>query len=213
MATARRCGTISGARGEGVVLILLPINFVWDSSKSVNHNISWSLQDTRTGNSGLQFHLGVTRFVNSLQVATVKAENISRHLLESSISSKNDADFGAGSSDGRKPMLPTALVVCETFGPYIPALNSYWKGSFTLPHGHGNFDNIFLAHPPSMVHNKVYETIVKMPEEICFELAPNHDVYMELFSGSLPDKDDIGLYFFPSFSHRIMATSDVPEIT
>ncbi|GJX37607.1 zinc finger, RING/FYVE/PHD-type containing protein [Tanacetum coccineum] len=116
--------------------------------------------------------------------------------------SKNDADLGAGSSDGRKPMLPSALAVCETFGPYIPALNSYWKGSFTLPHSYQKYNDIFLAHPPSRVHNKVYETIVKMPEEIYFELAPNHDIYMELFSDSLPDKDDIGLYFFPSFSHR-----------
>ena len=78
----------------------------------------------------------------------------------------------------------------------------FCRGSFTLPHGYDKYNDDFLAHPPSRVHIKVYETIVKMPESIYFELAPKHEIYEELFSDSLPDKDDIGLYFFPDFSHR-----------
>ncbi|PWA89968.1 zinc finger, RING/FYVE/PHD-type [Artemisia annua] len=118
------------------------------------------------------------------------------------IGGKNDAELGAGSSDGGKPILTSPLAVCETFGPYIPALISYWKGNFTLPNDYGKYNDEFLAHPPSRVHIKVFETTVKMPKSISFELAPNRDVYMELFSGSVPDKDDIGLYFFPS-SHSM----------
>ena len=58
-----------------------------------------------------------------------------------------------------------------------------------------------MAHPPSRVHMKVYEAMMNMPESINFELAPQ-ELYMEMFSDSLPNKDDIGLYFFPSLKKR-----------
>ncbi|PWA89967.1 zinc finger, RING/FYVE/PHD-type [Artemisia annua] len=117
---------------------------------------------------------------------------------------KNDAGVcgvEARRSDGGKLNPTSVLASSETSNPYIPALNSYWKGSFNLPNGHENLNDVFMAHPPSRVHMKVYEAMMNMPESINFELAPQ-ELYMQMFSDSLPNKDDIGLYFFPSLKKR-----------
>ncbi|MFS7912150.1 hypothetical protein Hanom_Chr02g00126481 [Helianthus anomalus] len=112
---------------------------------------------------------------------------------------KNDADVEAGRSCAAKPNLTSGLPVSEMHDPYIPALNSYWKGCFYLPNGTQTFKEAFTAHPPSRVHYKVYETVKKLPERIYFQRVSYHDLGMDIFPA---DRDDIGLYFFPMFKKR-----------
>lgn len=71
-----------------------------------------------------------------------------------------------------------------------------YRGCFHLPNWPQTFNDAFKAHPPSRIHYKVHETVMKMPENICFELVPNHEIRMEIFPA---DRDDIALYFFPIF--------------
>ncbi|KAJ0805146.1 putative chromatin regulator PHD family [Helianthus annuus] len=118
---------------------------------------------------------------------------------EPKTSCKNHADVEAGRSCAAKPNLTSGLPVSEMHDPYIPALNSYWKGCFYLPNGTQTFNEAFTAHPPSRVHYKVYETVKKMPERIYFQRVSYHDLRMDIFPA---DRDDIGLYFFPMFKKR-----------
>lgn len=81
-----------------------------------------------------------------------------------------------------------------------PAPNASWKGSFKLKDEEAS--DGFWAHHPAKVRRKVYEFSKKMPEVIEFELLPCQDFLMDIFQGDCPDKDDIGLYFFPRNSER-----------
>ncbi|KAI3807416.1 hypothetical protein L1987_23343 [Smallanthus sonchifolius] len=109
---------------------------------------------------------------------------------------KNAADVEAGRSDAVTPNLACGLPVSEMRDPFIPSLNSYWKGWLYIPNGPRKFNGAFKAHPPSRTNCKVYETLKKMPETIHFELVPDHEIRMEIFPA---ERDDIGLYFLPIF--------------
>ncbi|KAK1427230.1 hypothetical protein QVD17_15913 [Tagetes erecta] len=136
-----------------------------------------------------------------------KEADISRHIevpkllvklekTETQSGCKNYADMEAGRSDAGKPDLTCGLPVSKICDPYVPSLNSYWKGSFHLSNWPQKFNDAFKAHPPSRIHYKVHETLMKMPENICFELVPHHEIRLEIFPA---DRDDIALYFFPRF--------------
>lgn len=83
----------------------------------------------------------------------------------------------------------------------------FYRGIFYLPNGHEKFNDAFKAHLPLSVHFKVYDTLMKMPKDVYFELVPNHDIRMKVFLGDCPDKDDIGMYFFPRFKKRFALLS------
>lgn len=78
----------------------------------------------------------------------------------------------------------------------------FCRGNFFLPNGPETFNDAFKAHMPSKVHYKVYPIVLKMPDILSFKLVPTHEVWMEIFPGYIPDRDDIGLYFFPIFKKR-----------
>ncbi|CAK9147974.1 unnamed protein product [Ilex paraguariensis] len=88
----------------------------------------------------------------------------------------------------------------EKFLPSDPALDASWKGRFKLTDNlkQGELSDGIQAHPPSRVRCKVYEFSKKMPEVLQFELVPRINLWTDLFQDDCPDKEDIGLYFFPS---------------
>ncbi|KAI3513342.1 hypothetical protein L1887_20673 [Cichorium endivia] len=114
---------------------------------------------------------------------------------------ENHGNVEAGSSGEPNLKRGESEIVSEIYYTSIPTFHSYWKGSFYLLNEHEKMNCAFKAHPPSTVHNKVYETLKKMPENMYFELVPIYQVWEDICRGYCPDKNDIGLYFFPRFKN------------
>lgn len=187
--------------------VLLPLRNRGDATQSIKS--CKRERETKTAKSEVlpprkeeadtRMHIEVPKSFKRSETANTKA------------GSKNQTNVEAGSSDAGKSNLTTGMPVSERNRPYIPALHAYWKGSFYLPNGHESFNDAFKAHPPSSVHNKVYETLKKMPENIYFELVPKHEVWTDMFPDYCPDNDDIGLYFFPRFKKRSENSNSIME--
>lgn len=133
----------------------------------------------------------------TIEESDIKVSKSPKKVEESEMKTggENDADVEAGSCG--EPNLTTGA----THHTSIPAFHSYWKGTFYLPKEYENLNAAFKAHPPSCVLKKVYDTIKKMPDNIKFELIPIHEIW-DIFQGYCPDRDDIGVYFFPRFKNR-----------
>lgn len=86
----------------------------------------------------------------------------------------------------------------------VPALHSYWKGSFEIVTNNNNkeLNDGFRAHPPSKVRRKIYEFSKKLPEVLQFKMLPRDSVWTEIFQDDCPNEDDIGMYFFSNNSQR-----------
>ncbi|KAL0364718.1 UNVERIFIED_CONTAM: hypothetical protein Sangu_0569400 [Sesamum angustifolium] len=80
----------------------------------------------------------------------------------------------------------------------------YPKGSFCI---HDNLKHAELnlqieGRSPSQVHRKVYRFSKQMPEVLHFELVSSKNFWKIFFQEYLPDRRDIGLYFFSSDRER-----------
>lgn len=86
----------------------------------------------------------------------------------------------------------------------VPALDALWKGRFRILDDHTQAENNHLveAYPHSRVRKKIYEFSKEMPEVLQFESVPSETFWKSLFNESIPDKRDIGLYFFPRVGER-----------
>ncbi|CAL5327051.1 unnamed protein product [Camellia sinensis] len=85
----------------------------------------------------------------------------------------------------------------------VPALHSYWKGSFEIVTSNNKeLNDGFRAHPPSKVRRKIYEFSKKLPEVLQFKMLPRDSIWTEIFQDDCPNEDDIGMYFFSNNSQR-----------
>ncbi|XP_027773757.1 uncharacterized protein LOC107022396 [Solanum pennellii] len=90
----------------------------------------------------------------------------------------------------------------STIHPYDPALVPSWKGNFDILGELELAPGYIQAHSPCRVRRKVYEFSGRLPDTLKLELVPRGDIWASLFSGYIPDKEDIGLYFFASERER-----------
>lgn len=85
---------------------------------------------------------------------------------------------------------------------------SSFRGSFKVQEEQTN--DGFWAQYPSQVRRQVYEFSKKLPEVLEFELLPCQGFLMDLFHGDRPAENDIGLYFFPRESERLVFANIFP---
>ncbi|KAL1566354.1 hypothetical protein AAHA92_01974 [Salvia divinorum] len=81
----------------------------------------------------------------------------------------------------------------------LPALEASWKGSFRIldDNAQKEINHLVRAYPPLQVYKKIFDISKKMPQVLHFELVPSKPILNNLFNDYIPDRNDIGLYFFP----------------
>ncbi|XP_041997872.1 uncharacterized protein LOC121747816 isoform X1 [Salvia splendens] len=81
----------------------------------------------------------------------------------------------------------------------VPALEASWKGSFRIldDNAQKEINHLVRAYPPLQVYKKIFDISKKMPQVLHFELVPSKPILNNLFNDYIPDRSDIGLYFFP----------------
>ncbi|KAL0357446.1 UNVERIFIED_CONTAM: hypothetical protein Scaly_1430300 [Sesamum calycinum] len=87
---------------------------------------------------------------------------------------------------------------------WTPTLSTSWKGSFCIHNDlkHAELNLQIEGRSPSQVHRKVYRFSKQMPEVLHFELVSSKNFWKIFFQEYLPDRRDIGLYFFSSDRER-----------
>ncbi|KAL0421946.1 UNVERIFIED_CONTAM: hypothetical protein Slati_3217500 [Sesamum latifolium] len=86
---------------------------------------------------------------------------------------------------------------------WTPALSTSWKGSFCIHDlKHAELNLHIEGYSPSQVRRKVYRFSKQMPEVLHFELVSCKNFWKIFFQEYLPDRRDIGLYFFSSDRER-----------
>ncbi|GMN54274.1 hypothetical protein TIFTF001_023401 [Ficus carica] len=92
------------------------------------------------------------------------------------------------------PNIPSNLYMYLT---YLPALQTTWKGGFSIiDSAVSEVLEGFQAQPPCKVHKKAYEISTKMPPILQLKMLPRLHHWADLFEDGGPDLQDIALYFF-----------------
>uniref|UniRef100_A0A3Q7GX49 AIPP2-like SPOC-like domain-containing protein n=1 Tax=Solanum lycopersicum TaxID=4081 RepID=A0A3Q7GX49_SOLLC len=143
-----------------------------------------------------------SRVVSTESMAIVTQDHFSnpRVQISNSFPKKSAMQLvgGAAGSTIMKQRSPNS----STTHPYDPALVPSWKGNFDILGELELAPGYIQAHSPCRVRRKVYEFSGRLPDTLKLELVPRGDIWASLFNGYIPDKEDIGLYFFASERER-----------
>ncbi|XP_057805104.1 uncharacterized protein LOC131020357 isoform X9 [Salvia miltiorrhiza] len=143
------------------------------------------------------------------QLSKVQLPVTTRSVKQSSLPSVNTSPVSISGGDGRNNAIDRSTSGAENTSKIhsldsakyllVPALDALWKGSFRIlgDHAQKEINHLVQAYPPSPVRKKIYEFSKKMPKVLCFELVSSKPFWNNLFNEHIPDRSDIGLYFFP----------------
>ncbi|XP_047973337.1 uncharacterized protein LOC125215817 isoform X2 [Salvia hispanica] len=132
-----------------------------------------------------------------------------RAVKQSSLPSENTSPGAISGGDGHDNAIDRSTSGAENTSEIylldsekdsrVPALEASWKGSFRIldDNAQKEINHLVRAYPPFQVYKKIFDISKKMPQVLHFELVPSKPILNNLFNDYIPDRNDIGLYFFP----------------
>ncbi|XP_042041689.1 uncharacterized protein LOC121787125 isoform X2 [Salvia splendens] len=143
------------------------------------------------------------------QPSKVQLPVTTRAVKQSSLPSENTSPGAISGGDGHDNAIDRSTSGAENKNEIylldsekdlrVPALEASWKGSFRIldDSAQKEINHLVRAYPPLQVYRKIFDISKKMPQVLHFELVPSKPILNNLFNDYIPDRSDIGLYFFP----------------